>query len=51
MKFVFYFFIITQFLNFLGAFAEKVKEDPSEFNSYKWEKVRENEKKPLKKIT
>ena len=50
MKFVFYFFIIAQFLNFLGVFAEKVKEDPSEFNPIKWEKVRENEEKPLKKI-
>ena len=50
MKFVFYFFIIAQFLNFLGVFAEKVKEDSSEFNPIKWEKVRENEEKPLKKI-
>ena len=50
MKFVFYFFIIAQFLNFLGVFAEKVKEDPSEFNPIKWEKVRKNEEKPLKKI-
>ena len=50
MKFVFYFFIIAQFLNFLGVFAEKVKEDSSEFNPIKWEKVREIEEKPLKKI-
>ena len=50
MKFVFYFFIITQFLNFLGVFAEKVTEDASEFNLIKWEKVSENEEKPLKKI-
>ena len=50
MRFVFYFFIIAQFLNFLGVFAEKVKEDPSEFNPIKWEKVRKNEEKPLKKI-
>ena len=50
MKFVFYFFIIAQFLNFLGVFAEKVKEDSSEFNPIKWEKVPENEEKPLKKI-
>ncbi len=50
MKFVFYFFIIAQFLNFLGVFAEKVKEDSSEFNPIKWEKVRGNEAKPLKKI-
>ena len=50
MKFVFYFFMITQFLNFLGVFAEKIKEDSSEFNPIKWEKVRKNEEKPLKKI-
>ena len=50
MKFVFYFFIIAEFLNILGVFAEKVKEDFSQFNPIKWEKVRENEEKPLKKI-
>ena len=50
MKFVFYFFIIAQFLNFLGVFAEKVTKDSSEFNPIKWEKVRENEEKLLKKI-
>ena len=41
MRFVFYFFIIAQFLNFLGVFAEKVKEDSSVFNPNKWERVRE----------
>ena len=50
MKFVFYFFIISQFLNFLGLFAEKVKEDSSEFNPIKWEKVGQNEEKLLKNI-
>ena len=50
MKFVFYFFIITQFLNFLGVFAEKAKKDSSEFNPIKWEKIRENNEKTLKKI-
>ena len=52
MRFVFYFFIIAQFLNFLGVFAEKFKEDSSELNPIKWEKVkvRENEEKTLKKI-
>ena len=50
MKFVFYFFIIAEFLNILGVFAEKVKEDFSQFNPIKWEKVRENEEIPLKKI-
>ena len=50
MKFAFYFFIIAQILNFLGVFAEKVTKDSSEFNPIKWEKVRENKEKPLKKI-
>ena len=50
MRFVFYFFIIAQFLNFLGVFAEKVKEDSSEFNPIKWEEIRKKKENPLKKI-
>ena len=50
MKFAFYFFIMAQILNSLGVFAEKFVNDSSEFNSIKWEKVRENKDKPLKKI-
>ncbi|MBO8206617.1 hypothetical protein HA149_06000 [Prochlorococcus marinus XMU1406] len=50
MKFAFYFFIIAQILNFLGVSAEKVTKDTSEFYPIKWEKVRENDQKPLKKI-
>ena len=50
MRLIFYIFLISQFLNFLGVFAEKVKEDLSELNSVKWKKVEENESKPLKKI-
>ena len=50
MRLVFYIFIFAQFLNFLAAFAEKIKNDSSKFNSIKWEKVKENEGKPLKKI-
>ena len=50
MKFVFYFFIIAQFLNFLGGLAEKITEDSSEFNPIKWEKIPKDEEKPLKKI-
>ena len=51
MKFVFYFFIIAQFLNFLGIFAEEAKKDSFEFNPIQWEKIRENDdKKPLKKF-
>ncbi len=50
MKFAFYFFIIAQFLNFLGVFAEKITKDSPEFNPIKWEKVRENAEKPFKRI-
>ncbi len=50
MNFAFYFFIIVQILNSLGVFAEIVKKDSSEFNSIKWEKVKKNKQKPLKKI-
>ena len=50
MRLIFYIFLISQFLNFLGVFAEKVKEDLSELNSVKWEKIEENKSKPLKKI-
>jgi len=50
MKFAFYFFVITQFLNPLGVFAEKVLKNSSESNSIKWEKVYENNEKPVKKL-
>ena len=41
MKFIFYIFLISQFLNLISAFAEKVKKNPSELNSLRWEKVKE----------
>ncbi len=50
MRLIFYIFLISQLLNFLGVFAEKVKEDLSELNSVKWKKVEENKSKTLKKI-
>ena len=50
MRLVFYIFIFAQFSNFLSVFAEKIKNDSSKFNSINWEKIRENEVKPLKKI-
>ena len=50
MRLIFYIFLISQFLNFLGVFAEKVKEDSSGMNPVIWEKVKENKSKPLKKI-
>ena len=50
MRLIFYIFLISQFLNFLGVFAEKVEENLSELNSVKWKKVEENKSKPLKKI-
>ena len=39
MRLIFYIFFISQFLNFLGVFAEKVEEDDFELNSVEWEKV------------
>ena len=50
MKFAFYFFIIAQVINFSSVFAEKVIKDSSEFNLIKWEKIKKNKHKPLKKI-
>ena len=50
MRLILYIFFIGQFLNFLGVFAEKVKEHPSGLNSVNWEKVKENKSKPLKRI-
>ncbi len=50
MKLIFYLFVISQFLGFIGVFAENVREDLSESNSINWEKVDENKSKPLEKI-
>ncbi len=50
MRLIFYTFIIAQFLNSISVFAEKVRKNSSSLNSIKWEKVRENKDKPLKKI-
>ena len=41
MKLIFYIFLISQFLNFFSVLAEKVKKNPSELNSVRWEKVKE----------
>ena len=50
MRLVFFLFLISQLLNFIGVFAEKVREDSSRFNSIKLERIEENKSKPLKKI-
>ena len=50
MKLIFYIFLFSQLLNFIGIFAEKVKDDSSEINSVIWEKLEENKSKPLKII-
>ena len=50
MRFIFYVLLITQFLNFLGVFAEKIKKNSSTSNLIKWEKVDDNNEKPLKQI-
>ena len=41
MRLIFYIFFISQLLNFIEVFAEKVKEYTSELNPIKWEKVEE----------
>ena len=50
MRLIFYLIIIAQIYNFLGVFAEKVKKDSPALNSINWEKVQENDERPLKKI-
>ena len=50
MRLIFYLFLISQLLDFVGVSAEKVKEDSSVLNSINWEKVEENKSKPLKNI-
>ena len=50
MKLIVYIFLFSQLLNFIGVFAEKVKESSSGINPAYWEKVRENKSKPLKKV-
>ena len=49
MKLIFYIFLFSQLFNFLGVFAEKLKESSSGINPVNWEKV-EEKSKPLKKI-
>ena len=50
MKLIFYIFLFSNFLNFLGVFAEKIKENSSGINTLNWKKVEENKSKTLKKI-
>ena len=49
MKLILHLFIISQLLNLLNVFAQKVTEDSSQPNSIKWEKVEERSK-TLKKV-
>ena len=50
MRLVFYLFFVSQLLNFIGVFAEKVKEDSSGINTINWEIIEGNKSKPHKKI-
>ena len=50
MRLIFYLFLISQLLNFIDVFAEKVKLDSSQSNSINWEKIDENKSKPFKRI-
>ena len=47
---MFYIFLFSQLLNFLGVFAEKLKESSSVKNPVNWQKVEEQQSKPLKNI-
>ena len=50
MKLIFYIFLFSQLLNFLGVLAEKVKEDSSGRNPVIWKKMEKNKSKDLKEI-
>ena len=50
MKLIFYIFLFSQLLNFLGVLAEKVKEDSSGRNPVIWKKIEKNKSKDLKEI-
>lgn len=50
MKIFFFLFLISQLSNFIGVFAEKVREDSSGLNTINWEKIEKNKSKPFKKI-
>ena len=43
MKFIFYIFLLSHFLNLISIFAENVKKDSAELNLIKWEKIKEDE--------
>ena len=45
MKLIFYIFLFSQLLNFLGVFADKLKESVSEINPVNWEKLEGNKSK------
>ena len=50
VKLIFYVFLFSQLLNYLGVFAEKLKESSYGTNPVNWEKVEEKKSKPLKQI-
>ena len=50
MRLIFYIFLVSQLLNFLGVFAEKEKEVSAELNPVEWERVQKNISNPLKKV-
>ena len=49
MRLFFFIFIVSQLLNFLVVFAEKVKKEPNELE-IKWERVRDEKSNNFKKI-
>ena len=49
MRVISYIFLISQLLNSLALFADKVEKNPSELNQVKWKKVEENKSNPLQR--
>ena len=50
MRFIIYLLLGYQILNFFSVFAEKLKEDSTEFNSVKWKKLEEDKFNAPKEI-
>ena len=49
MRLIFFIYLISTLFNFIDVFAQKIKEDQSQLNSVKWEKVK-GKSNSLKKI-
>ena len=50
MKIIFYLFILSQLINLLSVFADKVKKDSPGLDLIKWEKINDEKTNNVKKI-